>query len=794
LTYAIKFFKKTTIMRISFTLLWLITGVLFLSLSPLKAQWVEWEDETDTYLSLGTDEEEKDVVVADLNNDGLQDIIVARKAPFSNPGAREDLLLMNTGSGLEDQTALYAPEFISNPSDARDVIAVDLDGDGWLDVVFCNTFEDQPHLYMNQGENLDGDWLGFEDQSDDRLPLPLDINPLQFCAIWAGDLTGNGAPDLYFSNYNPGSASEDILLINDGDGNFTDESDARLGDLRNSAFGTSVEIHDMDNDGDLDIIKISTLYATPPWNGNGVFLMFNDGTGNFSNWQEIPSDAPYMFTVGDLNRDGFLDVYVVSDGQDIINITTAVSPDEGLSWNTVDASDPRSTGFGGNCKLADIDNDGDLDLGLCDVDVDIPPCESGNSMRKFTMGRNDSGTLVAPYGSSDNIWNESTYDFGFIDINGDCYVDLFLARCDGYYFMINQGTTTTDFTDINGETFLCDGDSLTLDAGFGFEAYEWTEGSTGREIVIYEGGEYCVTVTNGIGCTDVDCITVGFASLAPEFANDSQFCEGESLQLELTEVYTSYIWNTGATDAAIEVMESDEYCVLVTDENGCEKEVCQTVEMLSNTESVINSEICFGESVTVGGQDFDVTGTYTIETTNVAGCDSTITLNLAIADEIIFVDAVIIDDFGPGNGSIAVEMTGGAPPLSYSWDNGEETATIENLEAGDYALTVTDDFGCMLEFTFNVPLNTSTNEALKQHLDLTVQPNPFEYQLQVQLKDIEIADEKTIRVYNTQGQLIKEFAFSGNQTELTLDVPSGVYWLSVVTDQGLAGTRKVVKK
>jgi hypothetical protein len=781
-------------MRISFTLLWLIAGALFLNLSPTHAQWVEWEDETDTYLSLGTDEEEKDIVVADLNNDGLQDIIVARKAPFSNPGAREDLLLMNTGSGLEDQTALYAPEFITNPSDARDVITVDLDGDGWLDVLFCNTFEDQPHLYMNLGENMDGDWLGFEDQSDDRLPLPLDIDPLQFCAIWAGDLTGNGAPDLYFSNYNPGSASEDILLINDGDGNFTDESDARLGNLRNSAFGTSVELHDMDNDGDLDIIKISTLYAVPPWNGNGVFLMFNDGTGNFSNWQEIPSDAPYMFTVGDLNRDGFLDVYVVSDGQDIINITTGVSPDEGLAWNTIDATDPRSTGFGGNCKLADLDNDGDLDLGLCDVDVDIPPCESGNSMRKFTMSRNDNGTLVAAYGSSDNIWNESTYDFGFIDINDDCYADLFLGRCDGYYILVNQGTTPTDFTDINGETFFCDGDSLTLDAGFGFEEYEWTGGDNSREIVIYEGGEYCVTVTNNIGCTDIDCITVDFTSLNPEFANDSQFCEGESLQLELTEVYTSYAWSTGATDATIEISESDEYCVVVTDENGCEKEVCQTVEMQSNTESIIDSEICFGESVTVAGQTFDVSGTYMVETTNAVGCDSTITLNLTIADEIIFVDAVIIDDFGPGNGSIAVEMTGGAPPLSYSWDNGAETATIENLEAGDYALTVTDAFGCLLELTFNVPLNTSAGEALKQPLDLRVQPNPFEYQLLVQLTDIELADEKTIRVYNTQGQLLKEFAFSGNQTELTLDIPSGVYWLSVFTDKGLAATRKVVKK
>ncbi|MEL6805663.1 MAG: hypothetical protein AAFO91_17980, partial [Bacteroidota bacterium] len=91
------------------------------------AQWLDFTEITCTNLSLSSvansDDEEKDMEPADLNNDGFTDLIVVRKEPFSNPTepAKSDLLLMNVGGQLVDQTALYAPEFIENPTYARDV-------------------------------------------------------------------------------------------------------------------------------------------------------------------------------------------------------------------------------------------------------------------------------------------------------------------------------------------------------------------------------------------------------------------------------------------------------------------------------------------------------------------------------------------------------------------------------------------------------------------------------------------------------------------------------------------------
>ena len=95
---------------------------------------------------------------------------------------------------------------------------------------------------------------------------------------------------------------------------FTNESTARLGTLRNSAFGTACQIVDIDNDGDNDIIKNSTLYNVAPWNARGVIVLFNNGAGTFTKWQNlVPTSSPYMFDIADFNLDGKKDFFVVDD-------------------------------------------------------------------------------------------------------------------------------------------------------------------------------------------------------------------------------------------------------------------------------------------------------------------------------------------------------------------------------------------------------------------------------------------------------------------------------------------------
>ena len=142
-----------------FSLLSAVTACFFwIGTTDAQEAWLEWDIQTDVRLELtsvaNADDEEKDIWPADLNQDGWMDVIVVRKEPFSaaTEPPKADLLLMNVEGVLVDMTATLAPEFISNPSFARDIYVVDVDGDDWEDVVIVNTFNQQPMLYMNKAK------------------------------------------------------------------------------------------------------------------------------------------------------------------------------------------------------------------------------------------------------------------------------------------------------------------------------------------------------------------------------------------------------------------------------------------------------------------------------------------------------------------------------------------------------------------------------------------------------------------------------------------------------------------
>lgn len=422
-------------------------SALFLT-NVASAQWVTFTDETATRLSLVNatinDAEEKDIAVADIDRDGDTDAIVTRKEPFSNVGPRADLLLMNVNGVLTDMTATFAPGFLSDLTDARDVQIADMDNDDWPDVFIINTFEDQPKYYRNLGNDGGGNWLGLADESNSRLPF-INTNVVQFCAGWLGDVTGDDIPDIYMSNYRAAGSggTDDVLLINDGTGNFTDETAARLGNRSNVAFGTSAEIFDIDNDGDNDIVKLSTLYNVAPFNSQGIFILYNDGTGNFDTlpFQALPEDQPYMFTCLDLNDDGMLDYYVVQDQQDRVILGTnpvADGPIGVTDYEFTNAQSPRTSGFGGNIKFTDIDRDDDLDIGVAPVDVDIQNC-TGGFAEEFTLLRNDgAGNLDDTNPGFDANFNIRPHDFDFIDINGDGCMDMLMGLCTGWAVFIQN--------------------------------------------------------------------------------------------------------------------------------------------------------------------------------------------------------------------------------------------------------------------------------------------------------------------------------------------------------------------
>src|SRR5690606_35687274 len=49
---------------------------------------------------------------------------------------------------------------------------------------------------------------------------------------------------------------------------------------------------------------------------------------------------------------------------------------------------------------------------------------------------------------------------------------------------------------------------------------------------------------------------------------------------------------------------------------------------------------------------------------------------------------------GQSDGAIAVAVTGGTAPYTYSWSNNKTGTSINNLSGGSYTVTVTDKNGC----------------------------------------------------------------------------------------------------
>jgi len=409
------------------------------------AQWVDFGDETVDRLRIRAfadgsgpplfDDQEKDIATGDLNGDGWTDVVVVRKEPFSNEGPRQDVLLLNQQGRLRDVTALWAPGFLETPTDARDVLIADFTGDGWPDVVIANTFGQQPSFYRNAGLDLEGRWLGLVDESSQRFPeilVPDDVITLQFCAVTAGDVDDNGALDLYFANYREQFGTTDVLLMNDGTGHFVNESDSRLGDRANVAFGTSAEIHDVDADGDLDIVKMSAKYIAFPF-FDGTYVLFNDGTGRFDTVevQRLDANLPYMFTVADFNQDGLLDHYVVTDLEDRILIARDVVSDGPVDYATRPAAaSPRTADVGGNTKVADVDGDGDLDIGIAPIDVDRANC---GGAEVFALLENTGADLVDPWPlAQPAAIHIDPHDFAFLDLDRDGCTDLFMGLCQGW--------------------------------------------------------------------------------------------------------------------------------------------------------------------------------------------------------------------------------------------------------------------------------------------------------------------------------------------------------------------------
>jgi hypothetical protein len=199
-------------------------------------------------------------------------------------------------------------------------------------------------------------------------------------------------------------------------------------------IATGLGIADINNDGWKDIVV---------GNGNDIqrqhlVVYYNQGDGTFPllpDWQSDDIDFHGHLAVGDINKDGYIDVavsvYLGPDGfGDPGKVKVYYNQDGQLQGEPSFISEPFYT-F--SCALGDADGDGDLDLGVA---CGEPYGELFDHGRIFY---NVDGQF-----SSDNVW-ESTNQFGALDVDfGDFddngYLDIVFASeySDNYIFLADE--------------------------------------------------------------------------------------------------------------------------------------------------------------------------------------------------------------------------------------------------------------------------------------------------------------------------------------------------------------------
>jgi large repetitive protein len=182
----------------------------------------------------------------------------------------------------------------------------------------------------------------------------------------------------------------------------------------------------------------------------------------------------------------------------------------------------------------------------------------------------------------------------------------------------------------NGPTTFCEGGSVALTAS-GAATYAWSTNQSVAQITAANAGIYTVTATAANGCVDTESIAVSVNALPANYIVASgplSFCEGETVTLSAQSGNT-VLWSNGAPTPTITVGTSGTYSAQVTSPQGCSVATnALTVQVNQASSSILNETAL--DAYILNGILYTQSGTYVQNTTNAAGCDSTITLNLTL--------------------------------------------------------------------------------------------------------------------------------------------------------------------
>ena len=310
--------------------------IIIFSLNLLKAQ-VTFEESANqlgvfinceyTYLGNG-------ITFFDYDNDGWDDITVA------SAEGEPIYFLKNINGNFVSQTLNISDNNARN----KQVNWVDIDNDGDNDL-FITSDNSGIRLFENLGNMVMSEITSTSGMLSDNFPY--------YGASW-GDYNNDGFLDIFLSIRDVDIPS--ILYKNNGDNTFT-LANIEAGLLTEGFMSFCSVFIDYDNDGDQDI------YVSNDKINNPNLLYRNNGDGTFTEVGQESNTDLYIdamtTTVGDINNDGWFDIYVTNDNDDSVLLLNNA---DGTFSDTTSLYGVSFNSIGWGALFLDADNDTDIDL------------------------------------------------------------------------------------------------------------------------------------------------------------------------------------------------------------------------------------------------------------------------------------------------------------------------------------------------------------------------------------------------------------------------------------------------
>ncbi len=346
---------------------------------------------------------------SDLNADGHEDIVMSNYYDGSNYSINSYIYWgSTTGYSVTNKTELPT-------HGAQGNTVADLDGDGYLDIIFCNrlsgttssfTYDNNSYIYW-------GSESGYSSSNITELPTHG-----AFGASVA-DFNSDGHLDIVFSNYHTGTQHNSNWELNSyvywgSDTGFDASNKTELPTL--GAMGNAVG--DLNQDGYVDIV-FSHYRNNSSYNINSYIYWGSDTGFDASNKAELPTSGAHDASIEDLDNDGYLDLVFSNSNNGsthVVNSYIYWGSSTGYSAsNRAELSTPAST----SNTVMDLNSDGYSDIIFS---LSPPYTDYGNS---YIYWGSDTG-----YENSNvsNIVTRHASSCAATDLNGDGYVDIICAN------------------------------------------------------------------------------------------------------------------------------------------------------------------------------------------------------------------------------------------------------------------------------------------------------------------------------------------------------------------------------